>query len=181
MLFSLPLRDWHGFTADLFTQFTQYLVVLFRLLTLDEPGWDPEEVRRRADVFAIIDRACLQVDRVPIVTGMVDAEGPRSGFFFKMSRLLRDVRTLFVAEMASHSQLNSTFSAADSMPTSGDDINNSSNNVNGNNNAAADAAAPMFGEEMSLADEIYLNTVQEDILAHVWDFRPDATYMPFAP
>ncbi|KAF3071318.1 hypothetical protein GL218_00651 [Daldinia childiae] len=156
-------KEWHGFTADLFTQFTQYLVVLFRLQTLDEPGWDQDEVRRRADVFGIIDQACIDVDRVPVSLGMVDAEGPRSGFFFKMSRLLREVRALFLAEMPHNTQLNPAFPAADNMAT-GDGIN----------------TAAGYGDDMCLADEIYLNTVQEDILAHIWDFRPDSSYMPFA-
>ncbi|KAI2783131.1 hypothetical protein F4815DRAFT_459998 [Daldinia loculata] len=163
ILNALPYCEWHGITADLFTQFTQYLVVLFRLQTLDEPGWDQDEVRRRADVFGIIDQACIDVDHVPVSLGMVDAEGPRSGFFFKMSRLLREVRALFLAEMPQNTQLNPAFPAADNMAT-GDGINTGAG----------------FGEDMSLADEIYLNTVQEDILAHIWDFRPDGSYMSFA-
>lgn len=163
ILNALPYCEWHGITADLFTQFTQYLVVLFRLQTLDEPGWDQDEVRRRADVFGIIDQACIDVDRVPVSLGMVDAEGPRSGFFFKMSRLLREVRALFLAEMPQNTQLNPAFPAADNMAT-GDGVNTGAG----------------FGEDMSLADEIYLNAVQEDILAHIWDFRPDGSYMSFA-
>ncbi|KAI1803832.1 hypothetical protein F4811DRAFT_553484 [Daldinia bambusicola] len=191
-LVTLPLPDWHGLTADLFTQFTQYLIVLFRLVTLDEPGWDQDEVRRRADVFAIIDRCCVEVERVPPALGMVDAEGPRSGFFFKMPLLLRDVKVLFIAEMQhmqqqqqqSNPQPNPSpgpgFAAADNIATCDDLNNNNSNNNNTNNGTNNNSIMAGFEEDMSFADEIYLNTVQEDILAHVWDFRPDASYMmPF--
>ncbi|KAI1471988.1 uncharacterized protein F4812DRAFT_201402 [Daldinia caldariorum] len=202
MTTTLPPADWHGLTADLFTHCTQYLIVLFRLATLDEPGWDLDDVRRRADVFAVIDRCILEVERVPPALGMVDAEGARSGFFFKLPLLLRDVKVLFIAEMQqqqqqqqqqqSNPQLNPGrgpgFPAADNIATSdglnkNNDNNNNSNNTNTNtNNNRNNNIMPGFGEDMSFADENYLNMVQEEMLAHVWDFRPDASYlMPFLP
>ncbi|KAI1412437.1 hypothetical protein F5Y13DRAFT_163584 [Hypoxylon sp. FL1857] len=158
----MPLTDWVGMTVDIFTQFMQYFVVLFKLSILDEPGWDLQEVRRRANVFEIIDRACENVDRVPVVTGMVDAEGPRSGLFFKMNCILRDIKALFLAEMPPDIQPDTAFPNANS----GADANGINDN----------------GELMdfTFSDEFLLSMLQENILGPGWNFRPDNSYVPFA-
>ncbi|KAI0884830.1 uncharacterized protein GGS22DRAFT_147291 [Annulohypoxylon maeteangense] len=156
----MPLSDWIGFTADIFTQFMQFLVVNFKLSILDEPGWDVQEVRRRADVFEKLDRACENVERVPTIVGMVDADGPRRGFFFKITALLRSVKALFLAEMPSP--------AAFPTPENSTDANDI--------NIGASEAELM---DFSFSDEILLGMLQDDILSPAWDFRVDSSYMPF--
>lgn len=86
---------------DTFSQLTHSLVVLFRLTTHDEDGWDQDEVRRRANVLTILDQACDVVESIPPALGIVDAEGPRSGLFFKTTYLFRAIKTLFMREMGS--------------------------------------------------------------------------------
>lgn len=81
---------------DTFAQFTHSVVVLFRLTTLEEPDWDRDEVRIRADVYSILDRACDTIDRIPGELGMVDSSGRRSGLFFKTNYLLRAIKQLFL-------------------------------------------------------------------------------------
>lgn len=157
----MPLSDWVGITADIFTQFMQYFVVLFKLSILDEPGWDLQEVRRRANIFEILDRACDNVDRVPVITGMVDAEGPRSGLFFKMNCVLRDVKALFLAEMPPDIQPGAAFPT----PNSGPDANDTNGNVE--------------LMDFTFSDEFLLSMLQENILGPGWNFRPDNSYMPF--
>ncbi|KAI0121427.1 hypothetical protein F4776DRAFT_630812 [Hypoxylon sp. NC0597] len=157
----MPLSDWVGISVDIFTQFMQYFVVLFKLSILDEPGWDLQEVRRRANIFEILDRACDNIDRVPVITGMVDAEGPRSGLFFKMNCVLRDVKALFLAEMPPDIQLGAAFPT----PNSGPDAND----TNGN--------AELM--DFTFSDEFLLSMLQENILGPGWNFRPDNSYMPF--
>ncbi|KAK8062461.1 hypothetical protein PG997_014558 [Apiospora hydei] len=96
----MPLMDWLGITVDTFAQFTHFVIVLFKLTILDEPGWDMEEVRRRADVFAILDRSCEIVDNIPTAVGMKDIEeGSRRGLFFKTADLFRAIKALIMAEM----------------------------------------------------------------------------------
>ncbi|KAI8630245.1 hypothetical protein F5Y19DRAFT_429452 [Xylariaceae sp. FL1651] len=99
IFFGMPTADWIGQTVDVFTQFLHCLVVLFKLITLNEPGWDVAEVRRRADIFKILDHACDTVDRVTTELGMVDADGPRHGLFFKSNYLFRTIKALLLAEM----------------------------------------------------------------------------------
>ncbi|KAK6076042.1 hypothetical protein SCUP234_07542 [Seiridium cupressi] len=104
----MPLVDAIGVHVDNFTQFLHCIVVLFKLSVLEEPGWDLEEVRRRLDVFNVLDTTYELVENITIVTGMVDAEGPRSGLFFKAKHLWRAIRALLVAEY-SESMVTSNF------------------------------------------------------------------------
>ncbi|KAK6075026.1 hypothetical protein SCUP515_06077 [Seiridium cupressi] len=104
----MPLVDAIGIHVDNFTQFLHCIVVLFKLSVLEEPGWDLEEVRRRLDVFNVLDTTYELVENITIVTGMVDAEGPRSGLFFKAKHLWRAIRALLVAEY-SESMVTSNF------------------------------------------------------------------------
>ncbi|KAK9417646.1 hypothetical protein SUNI508_01403 [Seiridium unicorne] len=94
----MPLVDAIGIHVDNFTQFLHCIVVLFKLSVLEEPGWDLEEVRRRLDVFNVLDTTYQLVENITIVTGMVDAEGPRNGLFFKAKHLWRAIKALLVAE-----------------------------------------------------------------------------------
>ncbi|KAJ3576920.1 hypothetical protein NPX13_g3552 [Xylaria arbuscula] len=113
IFFEMPLLNWIGISVDVFAQFTHCLVMLFKLTTLERPGWDSKEVMRRANVFEILDRAAQTVDRVPVTLGIVDAEGPRRGLLFKTSYLLRAIKALFLAEMGpQNKQEEHSFSAA---------------------------------------------------------------------
>ncbi|KAI1451221.1 hypothetical protein F4805DRAFT_452224 [Annulohypoxylon moriforme] len=156
----MPLGDWIGFPADIFTQFMQFLVVNFRLTILDEPGWDAQEVRRRVDVFESLDQACESVNRIPTIAGMVDADGPRRGLFFKMTALLRGVKALFLAEMPP----SATF------PTP--ETSAGANDIN-----ITTSGAELM--DFSFSDDFLLGMVQDDILNPAWDFRVDGSYMPF--
>jgi hypothetical protein len=96
----LPLVDWIGIPFGIWTQFSQCLTLLFRLTTLDEPGWDTEEVRKRADVLDILEGLSQGSERLAESVGMVDATG-ESGVFFKAPPLIRGMRAKFAAEMTS--------------------------------------------------------------------------------
>ncbi|KAI1734295.1 hypothetical protein F4680DRAFT_438896 [Xylaria scruposa] len=104
IFFEMPLFNWIGISVDVFAHFTHCLVILFKLTTLERPGWDLEEVMRRANVFEILDRAAETVDRVPTTLGIMDAEGPRRGLLFKTSYLFRAIKALFLAEMGPQKQ-----------------------------------------------------------------------------
>lgn len=101
MYAEMPLTDCVGVSVDNFTQFMGCLIVLFKLQVLDEPGWDVVEVKKRLDVYEVLDKFCDIIDQVGQAVGMVDADGPRSGLFFKTTYLLRAVKALFAEEMKS--------------------------------------------------------------------------------
>lgn len=103
LFLEMPSIYWAGVSVDTFAQFTHSLVVLLRLTTLEEPGWDRDDVRRRVDVFAILDRACERVDQIPGELGLVDsADGQRSGLFFKTNYLFRAIKQLFLRHAKEH-------------------------------------------------------------------------------
>ncbi|KAI1177059.1 hypothetical protein F4777DRAFT_543582 [Nemania sp. FL0916] len=99
MFFGTPLSQLIGISVDHFAQFTHCLVVLFKLTTLERPYWNVEEVRRRADVFEVLDRAAETISSIPATLGIIDAEGPRRGLLFKTSYLLQAIKALFLTEM----------------------------------------------------------------------------------
>lgn len=159
----MPLADWVGVNVDVFAQFTHTLVVVFRLNTVSEPGWDLQESCRRADVLEILDRACDTIDRVPPAIGMVDAKGPRSGLFFKTTYLLKAIKSLFVAEMGPSA-------LAGSRPPS--------------INSGMDEADPVAEDGVSILDDFLMNLENEpwlsDILGPSWDTQFEgAMDMPF--
>ncbi|KAK3379003.1 hypothetical protein B0T24DRAFT_144101 [Lasiosphaeria ovina] len=111
----LSMEEWLGVTVDVFAQMMHTVVVLFKLTTLADDGdgdgegddntdslaasgWDGDAVRRRADMHEILDTWLRRVERIPAALGLVDADGPRRGLFFKTPFLLRAVKALFVAE-----------------------------------------------------------------------------------
>jgi hypothetical protein len=95
----MTFTDWLGINVESFSQFTHCLVILFKLSTFEEPGWDLGDIKRRADVFVILDRAYEIIINVPAAVGIVDADGPRKGLFFKSAFLFRAIKALFLAEM----------------------------------------------------------------------------------
>lgn len=99
---AVPLSDWIGTTFSIFAQFSHCIIILSKLTNLDEPGWDTDEVRRRADLLDILERLARRLDSIPRSLGLVDAIGTgESGIFFKSSRLIRGMKACFLAEMAS--------------------------------------------------------------------------------
>lgn len=158
----LPLVDAVGIHVDNFTQFLHCIVVLFKLTVLEAPGWNVEEVRRRADVFEILDSTCQQIEDVASATGMIDADGERRGLFFKAKHLWRAIKTLLVAEMPDH-LLPAKMKAP---PEGGRD--NSTSTITGD--------IPVDDFLLSLADEPWLSDI------FTYDWAPDASFdMPFAP
>ncbi|KAI1327773.1 hypothetical protein F5Y16DRAFT_370892 [Xylariaceae sp. FL0255] len=96
----MSVSELMGTTVDVFTHFLHSLVVLFKLTTLDEPGWDVEAVKRRADIFEIIDRVCGVITDAVRELGLVKATGPRHGLYFKTTYLFQAMKALFLAGMA---------------------------------------------------------------------------------
>lgn len=159
LFLDMPLIYWTGISMDTFTQFTHSLVVLFRLTTLDEPGWDRAEVRKRADVFAMLDRACDLVDRIPGELGLVDAGGQRSGLFFKTNYLFRAIKQLFLREaMAKGIKVEQVISAA------GQGMG-----------AGADPQVPAY--ESTTTDELIVDLSKEPWLADILDMNLDWNYV----
>jgi hypothetical protein len=95
----IRIIDWVGMTVEMFSQFTHFMLVLFKLTTLNEPGWDLQEVKRRADVFAVLDHYTKVLELVPVEADIVDTDGPRRGMIFKGPYIIRAIKALFLMEI----------------------------------------------------------------------------------
>lgn len=96
----LPFVDTIGITCNIFIQFWRCIMLLFKLTTLEEPGWDKEVVRKRVDFVNMLERFAQRLDRIPAIIGMMDADGiNKNGVFFKSALLLRSAKALFLAEL----------------------------------------------------------------------------------
>lgn len=146
----MPLIDWIGTTFSIFAQFSHCIILLFKLTTLDEPGWDTGEARKRADLLDILERLAQRLDSIPRLLELVDAvDTGESGLFFKSSRLIRGMKASFLAEMA--------------LTPLQTDVQ-----LNGNPNTAE------FIGESSVPDDIVMHFADDplltDILVSSWDF-----------
>lgn len=161
---STPIEGWVGISVDSFAQFTHCLAVLFRLTNLEDPDWDNEDVKRRADILGLLDYYATTLDEVHKVTGMVDAPGPRSGMFFKTSYLMKAIKKLFSKEL--NPDYEEPEQQTDKQPV--DELMKQ-----GNMQAAPDISMeePSFTQEFlsGLAEEPWLS----DVFGTTWDFAMD--------
>ena len=153
-LFEMPLEEWPSITVEIFTQMMYCFIVLLKLFTLEESGWDIDEVRRRVHVFEVIERVRDAVDKVPAITGMVDAPGERSGLFFKATPLFMAIKELFLRGTGGQGETIYQDVDGEQQQTGSEDAHISEDLV------------------MALADEPWLS----DMFATSWDFGID----PFA-
>lgn len=97
---AVPNSQWIGTPFGSFSQYGHCAILLFKLTTLDEPGWDKEDVKRRADLLEILERLASRLETVPQDLKLVDSpEGSGSGLFFKGPKLIRGMRASFAAEL----------------------------------------------------------------------------------
>ncbi|KAL7914420.1 hypothetical protein GGI35DRAFT_440133 [Trichoderma velutinum] len=146
----LPILDWVGISVDYVTQLTHCLVVLFKLNTLKEPGWDLFETRKRADVIQILDQYSEKAERASEIIGIMGNEGPNWGLFNKGPHFFKTIRMLMWTEMATNmTYLNVEEDIAEELP-----------------GLTADNIVP-DDLVMSLAQESWLSNLIEDPWDHV--------------
>ena len=98
--YQVPLVDWIGVSFEVFAQFWNCLTLLFQLTTLDEPGWDTEEVRKRVDLLHILEDFAQSFERLPEAVGLVDdTRKGEIGAIFRAVPHIRAMKAKFMAEM----------------------------------------------------------------------------------
>jgi hypothetical protein len=101
VFFDVPLADWIGITYAILAQFSHCAILLFKLMSLDEPYWDRAVVMDRASLLDILERLAQRLDSIPPLLGLVDSDDPEeTGIFFKSSRLIRALKTSFSTGLA---------------------------------------------------------------------------------
>lgn len=74
-------------------------MVLFKLNTLNEPGWDLIETRKRADVIRILDHYSERAERALEMAGIVENDGLNRGLLNKAPHFFKTVKMLMWTEM----------------------------------------------------------------------------------
>lgn len=70
---AVPLDRWIGLTFNVFIQKIQSIVALLRLSTIDHiPAWNTSEVRKRMDIFALLERIAVQMDLAATAIAVVE-------------------------------------------------------------------------------------------------------------
>jgi hypothetical protein len=97
-----PNCEWIGTPFGTFTQYGHCTILLFKLTTLDEQGWDTNDVKKRANLLEILERLATRLETIPNEFGLVDtAENEEPGLFFKGPRLIRGMKASFATELNS--------------------------------------------------------------------------------
>ncbi|KAL7793659.1 hypothetical protein V8C37DRAFT_377789 [Trichoderma ceciliae] len=91
-LFTLPLTDFVGMPFSLYVQLAQIHALLYRLTTIDDPGWDKDIVRNTADLGTFLERTIDLFTKAeafyPLRGGSEDVS-----IFVKCTKVLRNVRS----------------------------------------------------------------------------------------
>jgi hypothetical protein len=98
----MPAVDWIGLTFNIFVQFGHCMMLLFKLTTLSEPGWDTNEVKKRANVLDMIERTSQRFSSLHRLLEQANGVGiEEHSVFFKATRLTQGLKALFLAKMTS--------------------------------------------------------------------------------
>jgi hypothetical protein len=156
----MPISCWLGFHVDLFAQLMHCVVVLFKLSLIDEVGWDLMEVKRRADVFAFLDRVSETMQN-RVVPEMEIVDGTSRTSLLYRHGLFHLIKGFLMAKITAERGQQSA--ALFLTPESGDSQHDSA--------YAADHDMPMMQYEtfMGLMDEPWAS----DILNFSWDVPVD--------
>ena len=96
----VPLVHWIGISYSIYAQFYHCVTLLSKLASLDEPGWESEEVRKRADPIDLLEGLAQTFERLPGAVGLVgDASSVERGVIFNAPASIRDKMARFIAEM----------------------------------------------------------------------------------
>lgn len=94
--FTIPIGDYAGISFPLFAQLARYIVVLYKLSTLNDPTWDTSLVRSTLDILQVMDQLISNIQHARIVAGEKSAEG----LLDKSARIFTAVRSWCAAKLA---------------------------------------------------------------------------------
>lgn len=78
-----------GGTFHLFVQMVTCLVTCIKLSKLDDfPAWDPAEVRRRLDIFALFDRIAARMEKIRTSVGIQEDDEREESIWSKSAMVM---------------------------------------------------------------------------------------------
>ena len=99
--YSVPIPHWIGVPFSLCAQHSHCMILLLKLSTLDEKGWDTAEVRRRVDVLEKLETLAKGFEQVPKTFGLKNDCKNNEGLWFGAPFKLRMMKEGFRKEILS--------------------------------------------------------------------------------
>ena len=93
VFFSIPPISYIGFPFSIFSQLRHSLATLYRLSTLDSPGWDKGGVRKAANLNHILDQVINNLEQVAPAAGLDNTGSTEGDVFGRSAKLFRRLRT----------------------------------------------------------------------------------------
>ncbi len=72
---TIPISDYPGISFPVFTQLVRYIIVLYKLSTLNDPVWDLSLVRASIDITQVIDQVICNIQQAMAELGEQCANG----------------------------------------------------------------------------------------------------------
>jgi hypothetical protein len=92
LFFTIPLAGYTSLALPYLTQVSHCLVTLFRLSTLDYPGWDKSAVKGTVDILVIAEQIATRMGQVADAVGM-RSEGAYGDPFSKLGMMMQKLRS----------------------------------------------------------------------------------------
>lgn len=138
-----------GLTFDIYVQLIHCIVALIRLTKFDDfAAWDTAEVRRRIDIFSLLDRIADGMEKLPVAAGMVeDSSNGESAW----SRIVKGLRLLKLGTQANildaGDDVSTIRTKLDEIGTTVTSSTGGSTNVEGQQDAPIGDVATSFGDD----------------------------------
>lgn len=98
--FSIPSFVYIGMTFSYWCHMCHCLLALYRLSVMDEPGWDRRAVRNKIDLITICEQLRLGFEDVAAQRRLDAGPTVEEDGFAKFTRMLRTMKSSWVAELA---------------------------------------------------------------------------------
>ncbi|KAJ5591583.1 uncharacterized protein N7459_001952 [Penicillium hispanicum] len=92
VVFAVPLADYVGFPFSILSQSVRCLTTLYRLATLDSPGWDKQHVQDTAHPIMVINRLIHNLEQASLVAGLDNQGAPEGDVFTRSANAFRSLR-----------------------------------------------------------------------------------------
>ncbi|KAJ5597430.1 hypothetical protein N7537_007514 [Penicillium hordei] len=104
LFFTIPPAGYTSLALPYLTQVSHCLVALFRLSTLDYPGWDKRTVKSTADILVIAEQIATRMGQVADAVGM-RSEGAYGDPFSKLGMMMQKLRSEWAVRLPDYPEV----------------------------------------------------------------------------
>lgn len=109
LFLSFPPASYVGFSIPIFTQMAHCIIIIFRLLTFDDPVWDRGLVRDTTDLSLILGKIVEKLGQVKVVADIDHGALEDKDIFSWTAWTIRSIKTWWEAKLGAESTDNIAF------------------------------------------------------------------------